>query len=337
VQLLTRARSSGLRSDSDLLPVELLWLGLLVAYPVLFAGYGLSFGKELLVLSLLALSLDLCWGVAGIISIGHAAFFGAGAYVVGQLSVEAGLASGPLLLVIAIVAVGFFGALIGSFLFTGRRDVGLWYTALATIALTYAAQQFATATESLGADTGIPGISVSLAPVSEIGSVSSYYALLGILASVYVALRLTLGTRLGTVLHAIREDPERLWFLGYHVPAYRVGVFAASAALAGFAGGLWATTRGFVAPDDLGLALSTSALLWVLIGGRGALIGALIGVGIFEVASFELSDRYPTGWEIGLGVAIVAVVTMFPTGVLGLLRTAVRYAKTARFLRRSVA
>lgn len=298
--------------------VEIVWLLLLATFPFLPTEYGLWFASDILIFSLLALSLDLCWGVAGIVSIGHAAFFGAGAYVTAVLATKYELTSGPMLLVLSIAAATLAGLIVGLFLFSGQRDVGLWYIALATIALTYAAERFVTGTESLGADSGIPGIVVELPAVTPSGTLISYYALAAILLAVYLGLRSLLSSRFGTIMRAVREDPERIMFLGYSLTRQRVVVFSLSAGLAGFAGSLSAITTGFVSAELLGLGLSTSVLLWLLVGGTGVFIGALVGTSVLEIARLEFSDAYPTQWTVGIGLLIVIFVVALPGGLMRL-------------------
>ena len=302
--------------------IEAVWLVAVIAFPFLPLGLGIFFGIDLLVLSILALSLDLCWGVAGIICLGQAAFFGAGAYTVAVLNTSVGTSSGLLVLAAAIAVAAAFAFVLGLFLFSGRRDVGLWYLALATLAVTYAAERFVTSTHTLGADSGIPAIIVDFPFVSSWGSTSSYYVLAAVLLIVYGGLRVLLRSETGLVLRAMREDPERISFFGHSLFRLRLGVFTASAALAGLAGGLSAITTGFVSADLLGLGLSTSALLWLIIGGGGVLVGALIGTAVLEILRLELSTAYPTGWPVAIGFMIVAFVTILPGGLMGLVARA---------------
>jgi ABC-type branched-subunit amino acid transport system permease subunit len=302
--------------------IEAIWLVAVVVFPFLPLGLGIFFGIDLLVLSILALSLDLCWGVAGIICLGQAAFFGAGAYTVAVLNTRLSASSGLLLLAAAVAVAAAFAFVLGLFLFSGRRDVGLWYLALATLAVTYASERFATSTSALGADSGIPGVIVDFPLVASWGSTSSYYVLAAVLLLVYAGLRVFLRTETGLVLRAMREDPERISFLGHSLFKLRLGVFTASAALAGLAGGLSAITTGFVSADLLGLGLSTNALLWLIIGGGGVLVGALIGTAVLEILRLQLSTAYPTGWPVAIGFMIVAFVAILPGGLMGLVTRA---------------
>jgi ABC-type branched-subunit amino acid transport system permease subunit len=302
--------------------IEVMWLVGVIAFPFLPLGLGIFFGIDLLVLSILALSLDLCWGVAGIICLGQAAFFGAGAYTVAVLNTSVGTSSGLLVLTAAVAVAAVLALVLGLFLFSGRRDVGMWYLALATLAVTYAAERFVTSTHSLGADSGIPAVIVDFPFVSSWGSTSSYYVLAAVLLVVYVGLRVFLRTETGLVLRAMREDPERISFFGHSLFKLRLGVFTASAALAGLAGGLSAITTGFVSADLLGLGLSTNALLWLIIGGGGVLVGALIGTAVLEVLRLQLSTAYPMGWPVAIGVMIVAFVAILPGGLMGLVARA---------------
>jgi ABC-type branched-subunit amino acid transport system permease subunit len=302
--------------------IEAIWLVAVIVFPFLPLGLGIFFGIDLLVLSILALSLDLCWGVAGIICLGQAAFFGAGAYTVAVLNTKMGTGSGLLLLAAAVAVAAAFAFVLGLFLFSGRRDVGLWYLALATLAVTYASERFVTSTNWLGADSGIPAVIVDFPFVSSWGSTSSYYVLTAVLLIVYAGLRIFLRTETGLVLRAMREDPERISFFGYSLFKLRLGVFTASAALAGLAGGLSAITTGFVSSDLLGLGLSTNALLWLIIGGGGVLVGALIGTAVLEILRLELSTAYPTAWPVAIGCMIVAFVAILPGGLMGLVTRA---------------
>jgi branched-chain amino acid transport system permease protein len=338
VQLLRTAGrlAFGDRGPSHVVVSELIWLALVLLYPLLFAGVGLSFGNNLIVFSLLALSLELCWGVAGIINIGQAAFFGIGAYATAVLSAH-NFQNGAELTLISVGLAAGAGAIIGAFLFSGRRDVGIWYVALATIAVTYGAEQFVRGTTALGADSGIPNVVVDLPFIPDSGTPASYYCLVVILVVTYLACRRLLTSRIGTVLRALREDPERLASLGYPVQRYRIAVFAASAGLAGLAGALLAASTGFVSPGTLGLGLSAEALIWLLIGGRGLLIGGIIGAWVLELAGFQLSDAFPIGWQLGLGALIVVFVVLLPNGLLGMARTALVGARlSARATRRYI-
>lgn len=320
--LKTRSLVAAWRPSPLVVWIEAAWLVAVLVFPFIPLGLGIFFGIDLLVLSILALSLDLCWGVAGIICLGQAAFFGAGAYTVAVLNTKVGTSSGLLLLAAAVAIAAVFALVLGLFLFSGRRDVGLWYLALATLAVTYAAERFVTSTTALGADSGIPAVIVDFPLVSSWGSTSSYYVLAAVLLVVYAGLRVFMRTETGLVLRAMREDPERISFFGYSLFKLRLGVFTASAALAGLAGGLSAITTGFVSSDLLGLGLSTNALLWLIIGGGGVLVGALIGTAVLEILRLQLSTAYPTGWPVAIGCMIVAFVAILPGGLMGLVARA---------------
>jgi branched-chain amino acid transport system permease protein len=302
------------------LAIELIWFAVLLLYPVLFDSFGPSFGQRLVIFSLLVLSLDLVWGVTGIFCIGQAAFFAAGAYTVALLNTDEGVTSGVLLMLAAIGLPALLALIVGLFLFGSREEAGIWYIGLATLALSYAMERFIQATHWLGSDSGIFGLSdIQLGPITGDSAYGSYFALLAVLGVVYVGAASLLRSRWGVRLTAIRDDPERMRYLGYRVNSYRVLVFVLGGAIAGLAGGLLAVTQAFVTPGLGGVEQSTTVLLAMILGGPGYLIGAVFGAGVYSIAEFKLSEAYPTEWQIGLGLGLVTLIVLLPKGLVGAL------------------
>lgn len=320
---------SSLTASRTLTTFEALWLAVLLSYPVLFESLGPSFGHRLLILSLLALSLDVSWGVTGIYSLGHGAFFGIGAYSVGVLASKYDVRNGFALVAAAVGIVGLLALLVALFLFSGRREVGIWYTALATLALSFGAQRLAEGSRFLGANSGLYGFrDISLPGITSGSPNVVYFTLLVILGATYVVARLVVRSWIGLRLNAIRDDAERMSQLGYRVATYRTAAFTVSAIAAGLAGALSAITSTFVAPQALGVTLSTQIVLWMLIGGAGTLVGPVIGVGLYQYAEFKLSDRFPTWWSIGFGTLVVLAVLCLPDGIVGTLVARARQHST---------
>jgi branched-chain amino acid transport system permease protein len=270
-----------------------------------------------LLLAVLAVASDLVWGVTGIFALGQAIFFGAGAYAAGLLSTKAHITS-LILLAPATAAVGLLGGvLIGAFLFFGRRRVGELYVALVTLALTYALEQVANVWNAIGAGNGITGLPLPtlLGQQVQIGLPFFWIALLAMLATLALAW-LLVRSQFGLVMRAVRDDPERAEFLGYRRSSVQLIVFAVAAALAAAGGGLYALEEGFVSPSFLGVALSTQVLIYILLGGRGTLIGPVVGVLVLEVGGQRVQQSLPTEWPIIVGSMLLLVILFLPRGLL---------------------
>jgi branched-chain amino acid transport system permease protein len=144
-----------------------------------------------------------------------------------------------------------------------------------------------------------------------------YFMALGILVLVYFALRQLTRSQFGLLLAGVRLQEARMAFFGYRVQVCKSVVFALAGLLAGVSGGLYAFHEGYVGPGQLGPVLSTQVVLYVLFGGTGTLVGGLVGVGVIDLLSYLLSQKWETGWPIVLGLLLLVVVTFRPTGLLG--------------------
>lgn len=313
-------QAGGLRRRLQVIPfLEIALVAIFVALPMVLDHFWVVFVTRVLILALLGLSFDLVWGYSGILSFGQALFFGAAAYAVALLGRDLDISSMFLALPVAAI-VGFALALFMAwFLLLGRTPPSIIFVALGTLTGSYAAERLARGWYYLGGQNGIPSI-----PAMTVGDfvmyegVGFYYLALGILIVVYLLCRLMVRSQFGLVLAGIREQEERLTFFGYRVQHFKAVVFSISGAIAGLAGGLYAFHEGFVWPNLMGVILSTQVVLYVLFGGVGTLIGAVIGVAAIEYASFELADRYPEFWPIVLGVLLLLVILFRPTGLVGL-------------------
>jgi branched-chain amino acid transport system permease protein len=281
-----------------------------------------------------AVSTNLAWGYTGIFTLGHAVFFGLGAYTAGLLATKKDLTALFPLLGAAALAGLLAGAVVGLFLFVGSR-VGQIYVALTTLAIAYAAERLANGWDAVGAANGIPSVPAPTIGGSEIPTVPRFfYVALALLALVLLLFLAMIRSQLGLVLNAIRDDEERAEFFGYRRTRLQIGVLAVTGAMASAAGGLYGLEEGFVSPSFLGVVLSTQALLFVVLGGRGTVLGPLLGVLVIQLAGQHLRDAYPQLWPVLLGLLLLLTIVYLPGGLVDGLRrvgrlTARRSARVA--------
>lgn len=299
--------------------IELSVLAIFAVLPLVVADYLTVFFARVLILSLLAISFDLVWGYAGILSFGQALFYGTAAYGVALMARDLGITSIFIVLPAALLIGLLLSYLIACFLLLGRRPPSVIFVALGTLTGAYAADRLARGWYYLGGQNGIPSI-----PQMTLGSYEFdqgpgyYYLAFAILIVVYVGCRFLVRSQFGLALAGIREQEARISFFGYKVQRIKTIVFSLAGAIAGLSGGLYAFHEGFVWPNMLGVILSTQIVLYTLFGGVGTLIGAVIGVLGIEVLSYVLADNYQQVWPIILGVLLLAVILLRPTGLISL-------------------
>ena len=289
-------------------------LGLYFAFPAY-----LSFGTELLIAILFALSLDLALGYAGIITLGHAAFFGAGAYTVG-LPAFHGIWSEPITgLLLAAVTAAAIGLASGLVLL---RTTGLTLLMLTICTMALLGEAANMAHDYTGGFDGLP--SLPIAPVFGVFEFNPLYAntqylyALGVLFVCFAFVRTLVYSPFGQSLTGIRENPLRMHAVGTPVRRRLVICYAISAAIAGIAGGLWAQTNAYVNLSVLDLDRSATVLIVLILGGHGRLYGAFIGAVVYMALEHFLAQVYPTAWQLGLGLLLVAIALFARNGILGL-------------------
>lgn len=276
--------------------------------------------------ALLAVALAFAWGHCGLLSLGHAVFFGIGAYAMGVLTLgmlpglEA-VRSTWLGLAFAVAAAWTAAWTIGWFTFAGRGLHGAFF-GIVTLALAVVFERLATNWDWVGGLNGlmnVPPITLGLngGGLELWEPLPVYYITLGILAAVIAGLTAYQRSDSGLALAAIRENELRARALGYDTGALKRRAFALSGAAAGLAGALFVVQFGFASPSLIGFALSAEALIWVALGGRGELIAAALGVIGLRLAESQLSSRLETWWPLVLGVAFMVVVVLLPRGVFG--------------------
>lgn len=283
----------------------------LAAAPFFLAPYATGTVTRMLVFALLVASLDLLVGITGLSSLGHAAYFGVGAYAAGWTAMHM-TASAPVPLLTA-AAVGAAAAAVGGVV--AVRTGGVFFLML-TLAIAETIQQLAESWETVtGGSNGMYGIPASLTGVAS----THWYVLGGFLAGMLVLWALS-ASPFGATLRGIRDNEPRMRALGYHTYRYKLAAFVAAGAVAGLAGGLLAAQQRLVTPADLGFTTSALALLAVVVGGRGTLWGPCLGAALVilirDAAGPSLSGHGP----LVLGLVFIAVVYLMPNGAAGLLR-----------------
>ena len=301
------------------LPIlEILTLIVAVILPLVLQDYLTVFATRVVILALFALSFDLVWGYAGIMSFGQALFFGLAGYGVTLLARDLDITSIMAVLPASMLIGLTSSLLLGGFLLLGRSQSSVIFVSLGTLVGSYAAERLARGWYYVGGQNGIP-----VTDFMTLGSYEFnegpvfYYLALGILLVVYLLCRFLVRSQFGLALAGLRENEQRIAFFGYKVQNLKLITFTLGGAIAGLAGGLYSFHEGFVWPNMLGVVISTQVVLYVLFGGAGALIGAVIGTVVIEAASFWLSTSYMDIWPIILGVLLLLVIMFRPAGLIG--------------------
>ena len=289
----------------------------LVAGPPYLSSFMLSLVIQALIYAILAMSLDIILGYTGLASLGHAAYFGLGAYAVGILTTRYGAGFWTALLV-GVLAAAAVAAIFG---LLALRATGVYFLMI-TLALGMVAWGLANRWVSL--TQGDNGISSVPRPdlgfgFSVIHAVPFYYlALLGFLLA-FGFLRLVVRSPFGQTLVGIRESESRMRTLGYHVWLHKYLGFVIAGGVGGFAGVLWSSYQGFVSPTDLELTTSVKVLLMVALGGRGTLLGPALGA-LLIVLLENLVSVYTHRWLLILGAVYIGTIVYAPEGILGAVR-----------------
>jgi branched-chain amino acid transport system permease protein len=294
------------------------WIAALACF-FLFPNY-LAFGTQLLITILFALSLDLVLGYAGIVTLGHAAFFGAGAYTVGILALHLGWSEPLSGLAAAALVAGAIGLASGLVLLR-TQGLALLMLTLCTMALLEQAANMGA--EWTGGFDGMPGLSfgkiLGLFGFDVLYYRSQFLYALAVLLLCFVVVRKLVYSSFGQSLTGIRENLLRMHAVGAPVRARQVIAYTVSAALAGVAGGLFTQANGYVNLAVLGLERSAGVMIILILGGYGRLYGAFVGAIAYMLLENLLARAYPTAWQLGLGVTLIAVALFARNGVIGML------------------
>ena len=328
--MLTAARSRtkrGRRSFRALLAVELFVLVALVVAPFLLSDRLdlITLMTNMMILSILAISFDMCWGFSGIMSFGQALFFGVAGYVVALIGRDLDFSGIWGMLPLAMLTGLTLAFVFAVFLLLGRKTPSAIFVAFGTLTGSYAAERLVSGWQYVGAGNGLSSVKLlRLGSYEFIEGFEFYTLALLSLFLVYLVCRFIVRSQLGLVLAGIRQNEERLAFLGYRVQVFKALVFSFAGMIAGLSGALYSYHQGFIGPGNMGPGLSTTAVLYCLFGGTGTLVGPVIGTVALETLSYGLSDvdAIRQFWPIILGLVLLVVVMFQPTGLLGLVVSA---------------
>ena len=339
---------------------KIIWFGVaiavLAAAPLYVPPYELSLLGRFLAFAIAALGISLIWGTGGMLSLGQGVFFAIGGYAIAMHLKLANADPGQLpdfmqwsgldrlpwwwepfrspavALAAVIVLPGCAAAALAFLVF--RRRVSGAYFAIITQALALAAATFVISQQQdTGGFNGLTGFTnvFGFTLIDAHTQLALYWITLGTLALAYLALRWLLESRFGTLLLAIRDGENRVRFLGYNPLPFKVLAFAVAGILAGISGALVTLDLGVVSPAMFGVVPSIEMVIWVAVGGRSSLIGAVIGTLLVNFGKDWVSSAFPELWLYVVGLAFILVVTLAPAGVVGV----VRGVRLPRSLRRS--
>ena len=279
---------------------------------------------QMMILAIFAMSLDLLQGVTGLVSLGHAAYFGLAGYALAFLTPQDTPISLFWSLPLAAAGAGLAALVIGFFVV---RTHGIYFI-MVTMAFAQMVYFLFFDNKALG---GSDGIYVNFRPdASALGldlenKAHFFYFTLAILIGVYLFLRRVLFSPFGRVLAGIRVNEHRMRAVGYGSFGYKLAAFTLAGTLAGVAGYLWAAQTGFVNPELMGFHMSAHAIMMIILGGMGNFAGAIVGAFAFEYVMHFFKDLPAIGdlqtgkhWQLWMGLFIVAVVIVAPRGLLGL-------------------
>ena len=278
----------------------------------------LALGARILIFILFALSLDLILGYGGIITLGHSAFFGLGAYTAGILSAKLGVNDNFAQMAAAAAAAALLGVLTGAVILRTKALTLLMLTLAITAILLEVANKMSSLTG--GAD-GLSGVVVD--PIlgwfrfDLFGKTAFVYCLVVLFLSWFLVRRV-IYSPYGAMLTGIRDNTARMHAIGAPVYWRLLAIYTLSATLAGIAGALLTQVNQFVGLNVLGFEVSGELLVMLILGGVGRLYGAFVGPAVYLVAQDYLAKQFPEYWYFGIGALLIVVVLFAPGGILGL-------------------
>ena len=304
----------------------LMALGLvaLLAFPFAGQDFYTQMVTRMMILAIFAMSLDILQGITGLVSLGHAAYFGLAGYVLAFMSPPDAAANWLTTLPLAMLASALVALVIGFFVV---RTQGIYFI-MVTMAFAQMLYYLFFDNKALG---GSDGIYINVRPealgLDLENKLVLYYFTLACLFLTYRFLRRLLWSPFGRTLNGIRLNEHRTQALGYASFSYKLTAFTLAGGLAGLAGYLWAAQSGYVNPELMGFHMSAHVIMMVILGGMGNVAGALVGAFGFELFMHFFKDLPTVGgfdlgkhWQLWMGSLIVLVVIIAPQGLMGLLR-----------------
>jgi len=284
----------------------------------------MTFGSQVLIMVMFALSLDLILGYAGIVSLGHAAFFGLGAYTVALAAMKLGWTEPVSGILAAGVVAALVGVAVGWFILR-YRGLTLLMLTIAFAAMLQEAGNIRS--DFTGGYDGLPGLTFD--PLLghfqyDLYGHTNYVYVLVVLAVVFYFVRRIVYSPFGQALTGIRENVRRMHAIGSPVHRRLVTVYAISAGIAGIAGALFTQTNAYVTLTVFDFDVSAKVMVMLILGGTGRLYGAFLGAAVYMIFEDKLSKLSPTFWQFGIGLLLVLAVMFARRGLLGLADTAWR-------------
>ncbi|NET64205.1 MAG: urea ABC transporter permease subunit UrtC [Moorea sp. SIO1G6] len=313
--------------------------------PAILPDFRLKLLGRFLSLSIVAIGIDLIWGYTGLLSLGHGIFFALGGYAFAmhlKLQLPEGeipefftlygvkelpffwqpFYSFPFTLIAIVLIPSIVAGLLGYLVFRNRIK-GVYFSILTQAALLVlfnffnGQQKLINGTNGLKTDTEtLFGMLVS----SKQAQLAFYEITILCVVLIYLLCRWLTSGRFGRLLIAIRDDENRVRFSGYDPTGFKVLVFAVSGGIAGIAGALYTVQSGIVTPSYMEVAFSIEMVIWVAVGGRGTLVGAILGTLLVRLGQTLLSEQFPEVWLFFQGALFLIVVTVLPNGIVGWLR-----------------
>lgn len=310
---------------------------LLALAPLLLSEFRINLLGKFICFAIVAIGIDLIWGYTGILSLGHGVFFGLGGYCMamylklnssgGQLPdfmSWSGVSELPFFwkpfesmtfaMVMVIVVPAVVALVLGYFTFK-NRITGVYFSILSQALSIIFVVLFIGQQAYTGGTNGITNLSMigNLSLYDSNVKLGLYYVSLAALVAIFFLCKLLVRTRCGKVLLAIRDGENRVRFTGYDTTKYKVFVYCVSAAIAGIAGALFVPQVGIITPNEMAIIFSVEMVIWVAIGGRGTLIGALL----MNLIKTGVSEAFPDMWLYFLGISFIVVVVFLPKGIMG--------------------
>ncbi|HUT51051.1 MAG TPA: branched-chain amino acid ABC transporter permease [Alphaproteobacteria bacterium] len=294
-------------------------LVILLIVPVVGDAYAVRVASRIVILAMIAISLDILLGYGGLISFGHAMFLGSGGYVVGVLAflgIQNGLVAYPAAVALSILLAALVGYLV-------LRTVGVYFImiTLAFAQMLYYVANGVRIGENYGGDEGLPlaGRSPLFGLVDFNDPAVLHYFCVIILAAVLFGSYRLVNSRFGRVLQAAKDNERRVRSLGYNTFRYRLVAFMISGGIAGLAGALHMNLQKFVSPDEFHWVISGDLLIMVIVGGAKSLIGPIIGTAVFVFLE-EFISSITEHWMIVFGPLLILVVMFGRGGIYGFIR-----------------
>ena len=318
-------------------------IALLLIAPLFLSEFRVNLLGKFISFAILAIGIDLIWGYTGILSLGHGVFFGLGAYAMGMyLKMEASSGripdfmswsgiehlptiwlpfTSPVSLIFIVLLPGILAFILGWLTFRNRIR-GVYFSILSQALSIIFVVLFIGQQAYTGGTNGITNFTtiVGYALILDETKLALYYISILLLGLTYIYCRFIVTHRIGRILLAIKDGENRVRFSGYNPTQYKIFVYVSSAVIAGIAGAIFVPQVGIISPVEMSIIPSIEMVIWVAIGGRGTLIGAVIGAICVNALKSGISETFPEIWSYFIGLAFIIFVLYMPSGIIGVIK-----------------